>query len=81
MTGVVMVHLIVRRDGRLDLLEIGKSSGYDLLDEAATNMVRKAQPLPPIPDRMHADRADGVLPIAFGNVSMNFKASDGTCSG
>jgi protein TonB len=79
MRGVAMVHLSVRRDGKLDSVRIEKSSGYDALDFAATDMVRKADPLPPIPDRMHVDRAEGVLPIAFGMSDSAFKPSDTTC--
>lgn len=79
-TGLVMVHFIVRRDGVLDLLEIGKSSGDNALDDAAYNMVRNAQPLPAIPDRMHTDRVNGLLPIGFGtNVILN--PTVGNCSG
>jgi hypothetical protein len=29
-------------------------------------MMRKAEPLPAIPDRMHTDRVDGLLPFVFG---------------
>jgi protein TonB len=79
-TGVTMVHFIVRRDGRLDMLEVGKSSGDWALDDAAYNMVRKAQPLPAIPDRMHTDRIDGVLPIIFGIPGLHLIPSAGNCS-
>jgi TonB family protein len=77
-TGVAFVRLIVRRNGRLDLLEINKSSGDTSLDRAAINIVRKAQPLPAIPDRMHTDRIDAEIPIDFGT-SGQFKASEGRC--
>jgi protein TonB len=65
-TGVAHVRMVVRHDGRLDLVEIFKSSGSRVLDSAATDMVRKAQPLPAIPERMHADKIDAEMPIAFG---------------
>jgi len=78
-SGVVIVHMVIRRSGRLDVLDIGKSSGDDSLDTAAYKMVHNAQPLPRIPDRMHVDRAEGVLPIIFGRVGENFSASDTTC--
>jgi periplasmic protein TonB len=78
-TGLVMVHFIVRRDGQLDLVEIGKSSGEWALDDAAADMMRKAQPLPPIPDHMHADRIDAILPIIFGIRGLNLTPSSGTC--
>jgi len=79
--GVVMVHFDVTRDGRLDMLEIGKSSGDDSLDDAAYSMFRKAQPLPAIPARMHVDHVDGIMPIIFGKADQHFSATPGHCSG
>jgi TonB family protein len=77
-TGVVMVHFVVRQDGRLERLEVGKSSGDAVLDNAATDMVHLAQPLPAIPERMHADRVDAILPIYFGP-RFNGSPSKGDC--
>jgi len=65
-TGVAMAHLVIRRSGWLNELEIARTSGNAALDAAAYVMVRKAQPLPRIPDRIAADRIDLQLPIAFG---------------
>ncbi|HET7086580.1 MAG TPA: energy transducer TonB [Rhizomicrobium sp.] len=80
-TGVVMMHFSVHRDGQIDRLKISRSSGNDGLDKAATDIMRKAQPLPPIPDRMHTDRVEGDLPINFGVRSFNGGASAGNCRG
>lgn len=76
-TGVAKVHIIVRRNGYVDLLEIGRSSGSRMLDAAAYWMVHKALPLPAIPDRMHTDKAEVLLPIDFGTGYVN--ATEGTC--
>jgi len=73
-----MVHMLVRRDGRLDLVEIRRSSGHSALDQAATDMVRRAQPLPHIPDRMHADRIDAEMAIFFGKPDI-FTPTPGNC--
>jgi protein TonB len=78
-TGVVTIHFSVRRNGQIDRLEVRKSSGNEGLDKAAYDIMRKAQPLPPIPDRMHVDRIDGELPINFGVRSFNGGASPGSC--
>ncbi len=78
-TGVVTMHFSVRRNGRIDSLQISKSSGNDGLDKAAIDIMRKAQPLPPIPDRMHTDRVDGDLPINFGVRSFSGGTSQGNC--
>ncbi len=78
-TGLVMVHFIVRADGHLDMVEVGKSSGEWALDVAATDAMRKAEPLPAIPERMHTDRVEGVLPFNFGLRGVNLNPSAGTC--
>jgi protein TonB len=78
-TGLVMMHFDVRRNGQIDRLSISKSSGDEGLDKAATDIMQKAQPLPPIPDRMHTDRVVGDLPINFGVRSFSGGASAGNC--
>ena len=80
-TGLVMVHFAVRRNGQIEGLKISKSSGDAGLDKAALDIMQKAQPLPPIPDRMHTDRVDGELPINFGVRSFNGSGTTGTCGG
>jgi protein TonB len=80
-TGVVMVHFAVRRNGQIEKVAIGKSSGDAELDKAASDIVQKAQPLPPIPDRMHTDRVIGDLPINFGVRSFSGGTSAGSCRG
>lgn len=78
-TGVATVHFTVRRDGQIDRLQISKSSGDAGLDKAAVDIMRKAQPLPPIPDRMQVPRVDGDLPINFGVRNFNGKPNLGNC--
>ena len=80
-TGVVTMHFSVSRDGQIDKLQISKSSGNDGLDKAAYDIMHKAQPLPPIPERMHTDRVEGDLPINFGVRSFTGGASPGNCGG
>jgi TonB family protein len=76
-TGLAKVHVIVRRNGYADLLEIGTSSGSRMLDAAAYNIVHRALPLPEIPDRMHTDKAEILVPIDFGTDYRN--EIEGTC--
>ena len=73
------MHFVVHRDGHLSTLEIRKSSGTDMLDKAAYDMVRSAVPLPPIPDRMHVERVDGQLAINFGVRGFNGAPTIGHC--
>jgi TonB family protein len=77
--GVVMVRFVVHRDGHLSTLEIGKSSGAEILDKAAYDIVHSAEPLPPIPDRMHVERIDGQLAINFGVRNFNGAPTIGHC--
>jgi protein TonB len=77
-TGTAMVHFVARHNGWVDRLEIDKSSGHAGLDRAALDIMHKALPLPPIPERMHADRVDALLPIYFGP-RFNGSPSQGDC--
>lgn len=43
--GLVTVRVVVKEDGRLDDIRIVKSSGHDILDEAALDTVRQASPI------------------------------------
>ena len=78
--GVAFVRFIARRDGRLNRLEIVKSSGDKNLDDAAYEMVHQAQPLPRIPRWMDAETVDAVLPITFGKTFGKLKPSEGNCA-
>jgi protein TonB len=77
--GAATAHLVVRRSGWLNELEIARTSGNAALDAATFAMVRKAQPLPRIPDRVPADRIDLTLPIAFGGTG-DFKVTVTGCN-
>ena len=79
-SGVAVVRLTIKRDGMLEALDIYKSSGNSSLDEAAYDMVKKAQPLPRLPDHMHLDKVTSLFPIGFGAVD-SFNATNGTCNG
>jgi protein TonB len=80
-TGLVMVHFEVRRSGEIEKLRVSKSSGDEELDKAALEIMRKAQPLPAIPDRMHTERVAGEMPINFGVRSFSGNATTATCGG
>ena len=61
------------------MLKVATSSGNKWLDRAAYDMVREAQPLPHIPDRMHATRVMAEMPINFGVDRRDFPGSPNTC--
>lgn len=62
--GIVQVRVSVAGDGSLLALSLEHSSGYALLDQAALDTLRRAAPLPEVPD----DRATPVelsFPVEF----------------
>ena len=62
--GVVQLVFLMRRDGTVSEVRVRNSSGSLLLDEAATDTIRRAQPLPAIPADL-PDQLTILLPISF----------------
>jgi periplasmic protein TonB len=62
--GVVQVLFAMNRDGTLLGAWVKTSSGSAILDQAAIEAVRRAQPLPRIPSEL-PDRLNIVLPVEF----------------
>jgi protein TonB len=77
--GVVMMQFTVHASGRVQMVKVATSSGNKWLDRAAYNMVEAAQPLPHIPERMHAMRVKAEMAINFGADGVNFPGSPNTC--
>lgn len=50
--GQLLIEFHIAKDGRLQLLELRRSSGVEILDDYAMNAVRLAQPFPPVPDTL-----------------------------
>ncbi len=63
--GVVLLYIVMERDGSVIESRIQESSGHRLLDEAALAMLERAQPLPPIPDDIRKERLRFVVPVQF----------------
>lgn len=55
-TGELLVGFTILSDGRLKRLDLLKTSGFSILDEAALGAIRKAAPYAPFPKRMDLDR-------------------------
>lgn len=62
--GVVHVGFAMQRDGTILEIWVETSSGYALLDQAALDTVRRAQPLPMVPTVLPS-MMDVMLPIGF----------------
>lgn len=62
--GTAWVRASVDRSGRLRALLLERSSGEPMLDEAALQTFRRAQPLPRIPDDLPAPQ-ERVVPVEY----------------
>jgi TonB family protein len=63
--GTAMVSFTLTRDGSLLDLKIMKSAGDEDLDQAALETLKKAQPLPKIPESMTDDKLKFTLPMIY----------------
>lgn len=61
--GMVLLYIVIDRDGRVIASRIQKGSGQQPLDQAALAMLERAQPLPPISDDMNKERLKLVVPV------------------
>ncbi len=48
--GELLIEFHIAKDGRLEFIELRRSSGTQILDEAALTAGKTAQPFPPVPD-------------------------------
>jgi protein TonB len=53
--GSLILHVAVRADGSLEGVRVVRSSGHDVLDDAAVKIVRLAAPFAPFPDDIKAE--------------------------
>ncbi|RTL72990.1 MAG: energy transducer TonB [Hyphomicrobiales bacterium] len=63
--GTVRILFVLRRDGSILHAAVERSSGQKLLDEEALEVIRRAEPMPPIPPGL-PERLRILLPVAFG---------------
>lgn len=63
--GVVMLQFSIDRIGRVLDYRIARSSGHRLLDKAVVKMIRRADPLPALPDAVASGHLELELPIRF----------------
>jgi TonB family protein len=64
-TGTAMVRFALASNGGVMSASLGRSSGAEILDEAALSMVRRASPFPPIPPGLGRSHMDFAAPIRF----------------
>lgn len=63
--GVVLLHFVIDRRGRVLVYNIRKSSGYHLLDQAVKQMMERASPVPPIPRDIQLAKMEFTVPVRF----------------
>ena len=63
--GRVVVHMVVGANGMIASLRVTTSSGHDVLDRQALDMIRKAKPLVPIPPAMRGREFSVEIPVIY----------------
>ena len=63
--GVVMVELVIEADGEVVGCRMTRSSGHDVLDEAALEAVRKVGDVPKPPDALRWTRRALLVPLSY----------------
>jgi protein TonB len=76
--GPTYLRYVINKHGHILTLDVEKSSGAWALDYFAKERMRAADPLPSIPDDMHADQLHGLVVIEFGPTS-GLESTVGNC--
>jgi protein TonB len=63
--GTATLRFVMNREGRVLSFEVVGSSGHDMLDSEVREMIRRAQPLPALPEDMDRERLELELPVRF----------------
>ena len=64
-TGTASIYVAVDRTGRVQDYELRTSSGHELLDREALAMIKRAQPLPALPEQMRQEHLELLVNIEF----------------
>lgn len=64
--GTVRLYIVIDRGGHVLNVSVARSSGNTALDQAAMDMVKRAEPLPTMPDNLLRTRLAIILPVDYG---------------
>jgi protein TonB len=53
--GIAIYAIAINRWGKILSIDLRQSSGASLLDETGAEMIRRSDPLPPVPPDIHGD--------------------------
>lgn len=63
--GEGLLRFKINKSGNLLNYQISKSSGYEILDDAIIDMLKKATPFPEIPDELNTGSFELTVPVDF----------------
>lgn len=63
--GTALLYFVMDREGRVITHRLQESSGHRLLDREVEEMIKRAQPLPKMPDHMDQAQLELVVPVQF----------------
>jgi len=63
--GTALLYFIIDRTGRVLNYRLHQSSGHRILDNEVLSMIQRAQPLPPIPDKIDREQLELIVPVQF----------------
>ena len=63
--GVVRLQFTIAADGSIHSTRLGRSSGHEVLDEAARKTVKKVGRFPPLPSALGREKLFVEIPLAF----------------
>jgi len=63
--GTALLFVALDGDGHVLEYRLARSTGFDLLDDAAREMIERAQPLPKVPAALSGGRVEFLVPVRF----------------
>ncbi len=63
--GVVILRFVINADGGVSSVNISRSSGHLILDEAAQETVQRVRRFPPLPGELQRSHLQIEVPLAF----------------